>query len=404
MAHRLSESDVSPAIARKIAARASRADEAVVVGTRAGVIEWANAAWSRVTGYAVDDAVDKPIGWLLDAADIDASVVDFVQRHFLGGRRCEVELPVNTPDGRHLWIHLDVEPFRDEQGEVADFVAVATDITARRMGELALEERIARALAESAEDPDASAPRLAARDLVDRRATPRSLDAATLESLVALARVAETAALAEQRYSRITPAEALSTARDLALRGLNGFSERADARPGELEAVSPDDLVASLCARVAPQLPCTLALDVVLAAPAAPVQVDRAALDALLFDLVLDGARAVGDEWGTLSITTGSVEAGRALPSAVHPSIDRFSLTLGEPRLYIELHDTAPSLSRDALACVHAASGPLPRDSRSLGLTLARVRADALGATLRVHSLPGVGTRVLIYLPASALG
>ena len=42
-------------IERKLVAGARQSDRAMVVGNRAGVIEWANDAWTRVTGYALDE-------------------------------------------------------------------------------------------------------------------------------------------------------------------------------------------------------------------------------------------------------------------------------------------------------------------------------------------------------------
>ena len=390
MTHRLSESDVSPAIARKIAARASRADEAVVVGTRAGVIEWANAAWSKVTGFAVDDAIDKPIGWLLDAAEIDAPVVDFVQRHFLTGLRCEVELPVTTPDGRKLWIHLDVEPFRDAQGEVADFVAVATDITARREGELALEQRIAQALADTEDDTSEHGRTFEPSDRVD---------VATLESLVAFAQISE-AGEPITRWSREVDAnDVLKRVRAISRNQLEKRMAIHDAKVMTASAIDLREMLGTVCRPVVESLPKTVALDAEIDPNVPTIFADRDALHVLVRDLFDDASHAIGDEWGTLSLSVGLTDPGRALPSAVHPTFDRFPLTTDHAHVFIELHDTAISLSRESCRYANEATGETPQDARTLSLALASARARALGATLRVHSVPGNGTRVLIYLP-----
>jgi PAS domain S-box-containing protein len=104
-------------------------EKAVAVGNRAGVIEWANAAWSRVTGYALEDAVAKPVTDLLGLAGIDYELIDFVRRRFERGEACEIELPLDPPGGERRWIHVSVESLRDRHGEVSHFAAIAWDVS-----------------------------------------------------------------------------------------------------------------------------------------------------------------------------------------------------------------------------------------------------------------------------------
>ena len=107
-------------------------EKAVAVGNRAGVVEWANAAWSRITGYALDDAIAKPIGELLASAGIDLDVIDFVRGRFERGEPCEIELPLDPPGADRRWIHVAVESLRDRHGEVSHFAAIAWDVTAEQ--------------------------------------------------------------------------------------------------------------------------------------------------------------------------------------------------------------------------------------------------------------------------------
>ncbi len=126
------KSGVPPSIARKLALSACHDENAVVIGNRAGVIEWANEAWSRVTGYALDESISKPVLTFLREVDVEPGVVDFVGSCFARGEVCEVEVPITTPDGRNLWIQLRVEPLRDASHEVTDFIAIATDVTQQK--------------------------------------------------------------------------------------------------------------------------------------------------------------------------------------------------------------------------------------------------------------------------------
>ena len=118
-------------VARKLARGADGNENAIVVGNRAGVIEWANDAWTRVTGYALDESISKPVLSFLRNVDVGPGIVDFVADCFRQGKICEVEVPLTTPKGEFLWIQLRVEPLRDAGGEVSDFIAIATDISER---------------------------------------------------------------------------------------------------------------------------------------------------------------------------------------------------------------------------------------------------------------------------------
>ena len=51
---------IPPSIARKLSLGACHAEHAIVVGNRAGVIQWAHEAWRRATRYAPEHSLSKP--------------------------------------------------------------------------------------------------------------------------------------------------------------------------------------------------------------------------------------------------------------------------------------------------------------------------------------------------------
>jgi len=125
-----------PGIATALAQHAAVSDRAILVGNRAGVVGWANEAWTKITGFPLDATLGKPIAHFLGEAEIELELVDFVGQHYLEGRACTIEFPFETFDERSIWVHLEVQPIRNETGEIAEFVAVATDETERRAREL----------------------------------------------------------------------------------------------------------------------------------------------------------------------------------------------------------------------------------------------------------------------------
>jgi PAS domain S-box-containing protein len=119
------QSTVSAAIGRVCAEGAESSDHAVLVGDRAGVVEWANAAWSQITGFPLSETIHKPITHFLDVAGIELELVDFIGQHFLEGRTCIIEFPFETFDEREIPIRLEVQPLRNAAGELDVFVATA---------------------------------------------------------------------------------------------------------------------------------------------------------------------------------------------------------------------------------------------------------------------------------------
>ena len=116
--HDVSNPTISAAIARVRAQGAESSTDAVLVGNRAGIVEWTNAAWSQTTGFPQHETIQKPISHFLDVSGIELELVDFVGRHFIEGRRCTIEFPFETFDDREIQVHLEVESIRNEAGEI----------------------------------------------------------------------------------------------------------------------------------------------------------------------------------------------------------------------------------------------------------------------------------------------
>ena len=123
-----------PASAAERFARRARGDaigrgEAVLVGTVDGVVEWTDGAWTRLTGFPLDETLEKPITHFLDRAGLERELVEFVAHNFLEGRSCTVALPFDTFDGRHIDVRLEVDRWRDGEDDTTRFIAVARDVT-----------------------------------------------------------------------------------------------------------------------------------------------------------------------------------------------------------------------------------------------------------------------------------
>jgi PAS domain S-box-containing protein len=108
---------------------------------------WVNPAFTRLTGYRVEEVVDRNCRFL-QGPNTDRAAVDRIARA-LRERRPITEVLLNyRRDGTAFWNQLSISPVIDGAGEVVNFVGVQNDVTERVVVEQ--ERRAALADAEEA--------------------------------------------------------------------------------------------------------------------------------------------------------------------------------------------------------------------------------------------------------------
>lgn len=118
--------------ARKLALIASRTDNAVILTDAHARVEWVNEGFERVTGFTLDEVKGEVPGRLLQGPDTDPTTVDYMRRRLAEGEGFNVEIVNYSKYGRRYWLSIEVQPIRDENGEVVNYMAIETDITARK--------------------------------------------------------------------------------------------------------------------------------------------------------------------------------------------------------------------------------------------------------------------------------
>ena len=307
-------------------------DCAILVGNRAGVVEWANPAWTRMTGFPLVETVAKPITHFLDQASIELDLVDFVGQHFLDGRPCTIEFPFETFDERTIRVHLEVQPLRNTQGEISEFVAIATDVSERH-----------------------------ARDLESIRSVEHRWS--------------------EETISPSTPREA----------------SRLPAAHAHRDRVSLSAETLLSCERLRRLLGPRTHLDVCLEGRLPAIATSRILLEELTGLLLRAAAMEADESWGFVTVMTGRTRVGRSFVSAAHPVTVRPKELAGRSFLFLEVHDTGPTLTPEALEMIR--NGGRTEDLRVHALVTAAALASALGGSLHVDSTPGCGTQALTLLP-----
>jgi PAS domain S-box-containing protein len=118
--------------AAKLALVASRTDNAVVITDTDGRIDWVNDGFTRITGYALDEVAGKRPGSFLQGPDTDPATVAHIREHLKRGEGFTAEIVNYSKAGRRYWLAIEVQPVRDADGTLRNFMAIESDITERK--------------------------------------------------------------------------------------------------------------------------------------------------------------------------------------------------------------------------------------------------------------------------------
>jgi len=93
-------------------------------------IVFANAAFTRITGYTAAEAMGRNCRFL-QGRDTDREAVERMRRAIAVGRAVTVTLRNYRKDGRTFWNEVNISPLHDAQGKLIHFVGILQDATNR---------------------------------------------------------------------------------------------------------------------------------------------------------------------------------------------------------------------------------------------------------------------------------
>ena len=94
-------------------------------------IQWANAAFTQMTGWRLAEVLGMRPGEFLHASAADPAAVARLRDAVVRGAGLRQEWLNRTRAGRDLWLDVDLRPLRDEGGRLTGFISVSSDVTAR---------------------------------------------------------------------------------------------------------------------------------------------------------------------------------------------------------------------------------------------------------------------------------
>ncbi len=116
----------------------SRATNAITIMDANGVIQWANEAFTKQTGYAAAQVIGQQLGELLFGPSTKESAIRAFQQSLRNGHEMIDDVLLYRQDGRTFWGECKLIPVHDESGHLSRWIAIQSDVTRRRQTEEAL--------------------------------------------------------------------------------------------------------------------------------------------------------------------------------------------------------------------------------------------------------------------------
>ncbi|HVX66498.1 MAG TPA: PAS domain S-box protein [Bryobacteraceae bacterium] len=353
---------------QRLAAIVQSSDDAIIGKNLDGIIQSWNLGAERIYGYSDQEAIGQPMTMLLppDRPDEESAILSRLHR---GERVDHFETVRLRKDGRLIDVSMTISPIRDELGRITGASSVTRDITERRR----FEEQI--------------------------RETQKLESLGVLAGGVAhdfnnlLVGIMGNASLALETLREDHPARRM-------LEGVLQASERATSLTQQLLAysgkgrfvVQPIDmsqLIREIVALIQTSISKSVRVRFELDDNLPPIDADVAQIQQLVMNLVINGAEAIGDASGIVTIRTAVESRDGHDPGAP----DRF--------VRLEVEDTGCGMDPATRERMFDPFFTTKFTGRGLGLAAALGIVRGHRGEIEVDSTPGQGTRFRVVFPAS---
>ncbi len=118
-------------------------DSIIITGTD-GITEWVNEAFTRMTGYQLDDMVGKKPGAVLQGSETETATIQAISDALRNRTPIRTEIRNIAKSLRPFWIDLLITPIFDDDGKHTHFMSIQRDITERKEREQVNEDILRR--------------------------------------------------------------------------------------------------------------------------------------------------------------------------------------------------------------------------------------------------------------------
>jgi len=117
---------------RKLSQAVEHASESVIITDRNGVIEYANPAFSSITGYSTSEAIGNTPS-ILKSGQQSPQFYEHLWRTITSGMVWKRQLIERRKDGTLYPVVMSIAPIFDSQGEITHYVGIQQDMTEQEM-------------------------------------------------------------------------------------------------------------------------------------------------------------------------------------------------------------------------------------------------------------------------------
>jgi len=122
----------SPEDIRHMALVVEHSTDVIVLTDTKGHLTWANPAFSKLTGYALEDILGKKPGSILQGSGTDPETRKRIGENLKRRTPVRAEILNYSKTGTPYWVELHISPIYDEDGKHTNFMSVERDITDRK--------------------------------------------------------------------------------------------------------------------------------------------------------------------------------------------------------------------------------------------------------------------------------
>jgi len=358
---------------RKLAAAVAQAQEAITLISPEGIIEYANPATEKLSGYTRGEIVGRSVLSFINCTRYEDMAL--VKRLLAEKKPWTDRRLRRRKNGEEYLVDVAVTPVLDDDGAVINYVTVGRDVTR----EVELQNQIAQVQRMNAIGA------LASGIAFDLRNT-------FLPIIVNTRMLLESIRVEDPSHAFLGDIlQATHHGMDL-VEGILTLS-RSDIQEKRLVAVST--LVSESVSILKATLPPGIIVRHDLGDCRAMVMADPVQIKQVLISIADNGRHAIGGRNGLISISlaTKYLNVRKAM-----------SISLGlDPGLYAEItiRDTGKGMDEETLSLIFEAFFTTREDGQSLGMGLSVAQGIVKGhkGAITAHSRPGKGSTFIVYLP-----
>jgi PAS domain S-box-containing protein len=338
------------------------ATAAIISKNLDSIIQSWNLGAQQIFGYTPEEAIGKSITLLIppDRIEEESDILERIRR---GGRVTHFETVRAHKDGKRIPVSLTMSPLRDESGTIIGVSQIMRDITEQKEMEQQLLQT------QKLESLGVLAGGLAHdfNNLLTGIMGNASLAIADLGH-------------PEMVRERIQEVLSASDRAALLVRQMLAYAGKGQFVVEPLDLSQQVNEIAILLRTSISRL---VELDLRLDGNLPPVDADHSQIQQVIMNLAINGAEAIDEQRGTLTIATGSREVN------------------GEPQVVLEVTDTGCGMDEHTKARIFDPFFTTKFTGRGLGLAAVMGIIRAHRASISVETAPGSGSTFTVAFPAS---